>query len=380
MIGRPVWIDSLEEYWKSRNIVWLSGVRRVGKTTLAKMLEDIEFINCDLPSDAERLSNIELFFDSFPRDQRLVLDEIHRLEDPSLVLKIAADAYPHLKVVATGSSTLAATKKFRDSLTGRKHNLYLSPVLWTECLAGFGETNLDQRLQRGGLPDVLLGNIAEQHFFPEWIDSFYARDIQELFSIRLRSGFLKLFRLLLVQSGGIVNVTGLTKNSGLTRPTVMAYLEAMTIAHAFYLLHPFAGGNPREIVKQPKVYAVDTGLVCHARGWSSLRPEDRGLLWEHLVLDELRFTLPGKQIRFWRDKSGRELDFVIPGADRRVDVVECKLSPDHFDPKSLSVFRQHYSKGNNYVVCPGVKKEYQKKMADLIVSFLPLGLLGQHLA
>jgi predicted AAA+ superfamily ATPase len=101
------------------------------------MLPDTTYLNCDLPSVVRRLENPELFYASQAKGATIVLDEVHRLSDPSRTLKIAADAFPHLRLLATGSSTLAATRKFRDSLTGRKIVIILPPVLWTECEEAF---------------------------------------------------------------------------------------------------------------------------------------------------------------------------------------------------------------------------------------------------
>ncbi len=130
LVNRKIWMDQISQAWSRRPIVWLSGVRRVGKTTLAQMLPKIQYMNCDLPSVRLALSDPELFWSGCKPNSTIVLDEVHRLEDPSLLLKIASDEYPDLKILATGPSTLAATKKFRDSLTGRKEQLYLPPVLW----------------------------------------------------------------------------------------------------------------------------------------------------------------------------------------------------------------------------------------------------------
>jgi len=88
------------------------------------------------------------------------------------VLKIAADVYPDLRILATGSSILAATKKFRDSLTGRKHTLYLSPVLWQECIEEFEINDLDKRLLHGGLPEPLLSEIKDESFFLNGLTAF----------------------------------------------------------------------------------------------------------------------------------------------------------------------------------------------------------------
>src|SRR6266540_1928753 len=277
MYQRPYWIGRIEQGWRNRPIVWLSGVRRVGKTTLGRMIKDAVYLNCDLPSVARKMLDPEPFYDSLNRGTIVVLDEVHRLEDPSGILKIAADAYPYLRILAIGSSTLAATRKFRDSLTGRKHPIYLTPVLWSECRDQFEIKDLDRRLLHGGLPEPLLSPMKDPSFFSEWIDSFYARDIQELFAIRNRTGFMKLLQLLMRQSGCLVDETNLAKLSGLSRPTVKAHMEAMVIAHALYLLPPFHGGGRREITRRPKCYAFDTGFVTFAKGWDSVREDDRGL-------------------------------------------------------------------------------------------------------
>ena len=127
-ILRPFWVEKLQRAWRRVPIAWLSGVRRVGKTTLAHSLDGALYLSCDLPSTADRVADPERFLRSVEAPV-LILDEIHQLPDPSRLLKIAADAFPHIRVLATGSSTLAATQKFRDSLTGRKQTVHLQPVL-----------------------------------------------------------------------------------------------------------------------------------------------------------------------------------------------------------------------------------------------------------
>ena len=151
MIERPYWKNRIEEAWQTVPIVWLSGVRRVGKTTLVKSLgeERILYLNCDLPVVEEMIAQPEVFFRNCDRPI-IVFDEVHQLRDPSRILKIGADQFPHLKIVATGSSTLAATKKFKDTLAGRKRNVRLTPVLWDE-ISSFGNAVMEKRLYSGGL-------------------------------------------------------------------------------------------------------------------------------------------------------------------------------------------------------------------------------------
>ena len=339
-------------------MVWLSGVRRVGKTTLARMLPDALYLNCDLPSVRRRLADPELFLRGQPPGATIVLDEIHRLADPSLLLKIAADERPELRILATGTSTLAATGKFRDSLTGRKRAIHLCPVLWEECGDPFPPSGLDRRLLHGGLPEPLLRETTSPDDFAEWIDSFYARDILELFRVRNRQGFLALFRLLLRWSAGQVDFTKLSRLAELSRPTVRSYIDALQIAHAVHLLRPFRGGGGGEIVSRPKCYAFDTGFVAFERGWNRIRASDRGLLWEHLVLDSLRFRHPDHDIFHWRDKGGREVDFVVRRSEGRVDTFECKIDPDEADAAAVKAFRRRYSRGRDFVVAPVVDAPY----------------------
>ncbi len=369
MIKRPLWINKIEQAWLHRPIVWLSGVRRVGKTTIAKMFSDAKFLNCDLPSVARRLEDPEAFYSSLNNNSKVIFDEIHRLPDPSSLLKIGADEFPGLKILATGSSTLTATKKFRDSLTGRKFTIYLPPVLWNESVSYFGIKDLDKRLLHGGLPEPLLSTEKDPSFFTEWIDSFYARDIQELFSVRNRTGFIRLLNLLLRQSGGLIDYTQLAKLSGLSRPTVKAHIEAMTIAHAVFLLQPFHGGGRREITQRPKCYAFDTGFVSFIKGWDSIREEDRGLLWEHLVLDTIRTIEHENNLFFWRDKSGREIDFVMKRDGSNVDTFECKVNSKNFSIKSLKVFREIYPHGRNICISPNISESYRIRMDELLVEF-----------
>jgi hypothetical protein len=343
------------------------------------MLADYQYYNCDLPSTIRLLLDPEVFYQQIEPCKIIIFDEIHKLQNPSEVLKIGADEFPHLKILATGSSTLAATSKFKDSLTGRKTSIYLPPVLWTECLQDFKILQLDKRLYQGGLPEELLAGEKNLSFFSEWLDSFYARDIQELFSIRNRTGFLKLLNLVLRQSGGLIDYAQLAKLSDISRPTVKAHIEALMIANALFLLSPYHGGGRREITQQPKFYAFDTGFVTYAKGWSTIREEDRGLLWEHLVLDAFRCFIHLFSIYYWRDKSGREIDFVITGMDNRIHAIECKLNQEKVNIQNLRAFRSLYPDGKNVVVSPFIDKAYKQKKGELLLEFVPLqDILKDH--
>lgn len=371
MIGRPFWLERVQNAWAEAPIAWLSGVRRSGKTTLAQELggERTLFVNCDLPAVEDMVRDPALFYRNC-RKPVIVFDEIHQLRDPSRVLKVGADLFPQLRILATGSSTLAASKKFRDTLTGRKRQIHLTPVLATE-LAAFG-TTLSKRLLNGGLPPALLAETKKPSFYREWMDSFFARDIQRLFAFRDMNRFNALFEYLLRQSGGQLEVTKTAAALGITRPTVESHLQALEITHAITLVRPFSGGGLKELVKQPKVYGFDTGFVSFARGWDALRPDDCGSLWEHLMLEHLQAHLPDTPVRYWRDKNGNEMDFVLPRSRDAVDVIECKWNPDAFDARALTLFRSFYPDGRNYLVTPLQVPAYDKRFGQLEVSICGL--------
>ena len=154
MVQRSYWISTIERLWDERPTVWLAGVRRAGKTYLCRSLPDVEYLDCELPSCRRTLADPERFLrDMGPR--RIVIDEIQRLSNPSELLKIAADYYRGTRIIATGSSTLGASRRFRDTLTGRKLDLRLTPMTVLDQ-EQFGDRGMDHRFLHGGLPPFYL--------------------------------------------------------------------------------------------------------------------------------------------------------------------------------------------------------------------------------
>lgn len=365
MIPRPFWLDRIEESWKEAPIVWLAGVRRSGKTTLALSLgsERAQYVNCDLPIVEDMVADPNLFYRNCERSI-VVFDEIHQLRDPTRLLKIGADLFPHLKILATGSSTLAASRKFKDTLTGRKRLVHLTPVLWAE-LKAFNNSPLLKRLYHGGLPQALLAEDKKPGVYREWMDSFFARDIQRLFAFRDPDKFTALFEYVMKQSGGLLETTRAAGALGISRHTIETYLRALAATHAIILVRPFFGGGQKEIIKMPKAYAFDTGFVSFARGWDPFRPDDYGPLWEHLVLEYLQAHGHEWNIQYWRDKAGREVDFVVARSRDEVDAIECKWDVAQFDAAAIKKFRSYYPHGKNFLVSPMADTGYSKKVADL---------------
>ncbi len=218
--------------------------------------------------------------------KRVVADEVHRVPNPSELLKIAADHFPDVKVLATGSSTLGASSRFRDTLAGRKTELWLTPMIESD-LAAFGNPDLSHRLLHGGLPPLFLSAELPERDFQEWMDAYWAKDIQELFRLERRVSFQRFVELLLAQSGGIFEATKFAAPCEVSRQTITNYLGVLEATAVALVVRPFSSRRSNEIIAAPKVYGFDTGFVCAFRGWTTLRPDDLGRLWEHYVLNEL---------------------------------------------------------------------------------------------
>jgi predicted AAA+ superfamily ATPase len=370
MVKRPFWLEKVRRAWDRRPVLWLTGARRVGKTSLVHMLPDVEYFDCELPRDRQIMGDPQGFLDRL-RGKTIVLDEIHRLRRPAELLKIAADHYPGIRVLATGSSTLAATRKFRDSLAGRKSELWLTPMN-TADLEAFQNPDLSSRLLKGGLPPFFLAATPSGRDHQEWMDAFWAKDIQELFRVAQRDPFMKFLELLLVNSGGIFEATHYARPCEVDRKTIVNYLRALEITHLAHVLRPFSSRKVSEIVSAPKVYGFDTGFVCYYRGWNSLRPADYGPLWEHFVLNEIQSNLQTRRVQYWRNKKGHEVDFILLQRDGKPIAVECKWSSSDFNPKAFVEFATAYPRADFYVVSQDVSRPFSRKSGGLSIEFLNL--------
>ena len=371
MVTRNFWIGQILQRLQQRSVLWVSGVRRVGKTFLCQSIPNIEYFDCELPRVRREMQDPQAFLNSL-KGRTIILDEIHRLDNPSEILKIASDHYPETKVIATGSSTLGASSRFRDTLTGRKTELWLTPMISSD-LVDFQQTELTRRFLRGGLPPFFLSPELPERDFQEWMDAYWAKDIQELFRVERRHSFLKCVELLLMQSGGMFEATRFARACEVSRGTISNYLSILEATFVVHVIRPFNTHRATEIVSAPKIYAFDTGFFCYYRGWHDLRRDDLGMLWEHYVMNELFAHLQSRRLCYWRDKDGHEVDFVVDVRGKTPIAIECKWSASDFTIKNMQVFRRRYPGKGNYVVASDVDRSYTHNYgAGLTVRFVGL--------
>ncbi len=370
---RKFWLPKIDKEWKRRSLIWLSGVRRTGKTFLTKSLNDIEYFDCELPRVRLIMEDPEQFLNSL-QNKRIVLDEIHRLKNPSELLKIATDHYPNIKIIATGSSTLQASTKFKDTLVGRKSEIWLTPMISND-LEDFGTKDLLHRFLHGGLPAFFLHKKIPERDFQEWMDGYWAKDIQELFRLEKRFSFQKFLELLFVNSGGIFEATKYANSCEVSRTTITNYLNVIEATFVAHIIRPYSTHKQSEIISAPKVYGFDTGFVCYYRGWYQLRPSDIGNLWEHYVLNEIQAKTQNRNIYYWRDKRGHEIDFIYIKRGSLPMVIECKWSSNDVDIKNILSFRQNYPEGENYIITNDITRPFYKTKSGIRLNYIGLDQL-----
>lgn len=147
-----------------------------------------------------------------------------------------------------------------------------------------------------------------------------------------------------------------------------------------HVVRPFSSRRSTEIVAAPKVYGFDTGFVSYYRGWDTARPEDLGILWEHFVLNEMQGRLQQRAPRYWRNKQGAEVDFVLPRRGSAGPIaIECKWKGDSFEPAPLAAFRRVYPAGPSFVVAADVDVPYRRSFDGFEAEFVSLEQLIERL-
>lgn len=364
MIKRNFWIKKILEAWKKYPIVWIFGIKEVGKTSLVKEFNEALYLNCDLPRVRSLLNNPEYFFKNLSH-QQLIFDKIYSLPEPEKLIKTAFDFQNEIKMLITGTSNIVELKNiFSEKII----NITLTPVLINECV-DFQVSDIKKRLFYGGLPEILLLKERNEEFYSQWMDSFYARDVHELFRVDKRQKFLQMIELVLRESGNLLDNTYIAKQIKLSRPTVLNYIKVLEQTKAIYLLRPFHHSGKQEIVRQPKIYGFDTGFIAFYKGWSELREEDCGVLWKHLVLDFLLTEYNAEKIYYWRDKQQREVDFIYEQDNENIHIIECNWNPEDFEINGIKAFRSNYPNGKNYFISPKVLTTHERIYNNIQIIF-----------
>jgi len=370
MVSRTFWSNLLGSAWEQKTVVWLTGVRGAGKTSLCQTLWDAEFFDCEAPRVRRLMADPEEFWKKL-RGKKVVLDEIHRLPNLLPLLKTAADRFPSSRVLVTAPVSLQVNPHDRAALEERLAQVWLTPMM-SRDLVDFGNTGLEHRFLRGGLPPFFASPTLPEADFQEWMDSFWAKDIQDLFRIEQRDSFHQFMELLFARSGEPFEAVRYADPCGVSRTTITKYLQALEASWAALVVRPFSTRLAVEIVTIPQAYVFDTGFLCYSRGWQRLREEDLGILWKHWVLNEICAHLQAPQVQYWRDKRRHEVDFILINRELGIITITCLWRARDFTPRGLQAFRNHYPSGPNWVVCRDATRASVHSLPRLKVEFISL--------
>lgn len=336
----------------------LLGTRQVGKSTLLKQLEKeaknkgytTQFYNLELASDLEKFSRSEKdIFKMLSSNAKIIfIDEFHYLKNAFKIFKALYDSHCHVKIFASGSSSVEIHKHLKESLAGRFRKTMVYPLSLPE-LRQIPRSGLADYCQWGGMPGLIhqKGSAEKIELLDNIVSTYLTKDIKALIQEENVRAFNSLLYLLAQNQGSVGIVANLAREIGLSESTLVRHLEIMSQTYVCHIIPSYAQNLANELKKSKKYYLFDlgirNGLLKDFRPLS--QREDQGIIHESFVLLHLITQLkPNMEIRFWRTKKGEEVDFIL--LKNRVPVpIEVKSNiQEKIIPKGMCLFLKNYPK------------------------------------
>ncbi|MBN8681377.1 MAG: ATP-binding protein [Chitinophagales bacterium] len=302
--------------------VAILGPRQSGKTTLAKAcFPEKPYVSLETPTMRRfALEDPVQFLRQYP--DGAIFDEIQRAPELLSWLQQDLDETPSVrgKFVLTGSNNLLLLENITQTLAGRIAHIELLPFSVAELQAlPEALSDINTLLWKGGYPPVQADGIGPEDWFSMYIRTYVERDVRQIKNIENLLLFERFLSLCAGRVGQEINYSALSNELGVDRKTIQSWLGILQASYLVYLLPPFYNNFQKRVLKTPKLYFFDTGLVCALLQISqpnmlSLHPF-RGALFENFIVTELiknRFN-QGKRsnLYFWRESSGNELDVIL---------------------------------------------------------------------
>ena len=308
-------------------VIVIYGARRVGKTTLAKQIlsdhPEGKYINCELLQykSALETTNSQLLNDFIGKTKLLILDEAQNIKDIGRVLKIIADTFTGVQVIATGSSSFELYNKLSEPLTGRSRFFHLYPLSIEELHQNLNFIELDAKLVnilRFGLyPEVFGQSESEAVEELQNISSTYLfKDVLQLENLKRADLVFKLLKVLALQLGNEISYNEIATLLGENVHTIKRYLEILEQAFIIFRLSSFSQNLRKELAKRNKIYFFDTGIRnANINNFSPFDTRnDIGALWENFcIVERLKNDHSKRKFKnyyFWRTYNQKEIDLI----------------------------------------------------------------------
>ena len=340
----------LEHSAKTRPVVVLTGARQTGKTsTFLRLFPDYAFVSLDLPVEAETAEKDPgIFLQRHPPP--VIIDEVQYAPGLFRHLKVAVDAHRRRygQFLLTGSQKFTLMKNVSESLAGRADIVELETLSLAEIRAALPQTALETAIVRGGFPELYANpDIDAVGFYNSYLATYLERDVRSLTNVGSLRDFERFLRACALRSANLLNKADLARDGGVAPSTANHWLSMLEASGQAVLLEPWFSNRTKSIVKSPKLYLADTGLLCallNIRSEEALRLSPAvGAVWETFVFAQLRDRerLAGRagSLFFWRDRT-REVDFLVD-AGGRLELYEAKWTelPDTGDTVNLEFVR-----------------------------------------
>ena len=321
VINRQIY-KSIREYQSKYPILALTGPRQSGKTTLLKTLfTDYRYISLENPDNRDFALNDPNGFLNEYADQ-VIFDEIQQAPTIFSYLQTTVDSRPDRMggFILSGSQNFHLMEPITQSLAGRVAIFKLLPLDFIELKEAklLAKDPLDQMIH-GFYPAIYSRKLSPSAFYSNYVQTYVNRDVTELLSVQDSRQFQNFLGLCAARAGQLLNLSALANEAGISQPTAKSWLSAMESSYLTFQLYTFYKNFSKRIVKSPKLYFYDTGLVCHllkiTKKETILTHPIKGALFENLVISEFYKQMHhGYQLEspwFWRDSNGNEVDLLL---------------------------------------------------------------------